>query len=71
MTIPAQERNAHRIDMTVATCKPTLTMSEADFSGAQSVSALRWTSDAKHLYVGANDHNLRIFGLAAAESEAA
>jgi len=39
--------------------------------GKKSVSALRWTSDAKHLYVGAKDHNLRIFGLAAAESEAA
>lgn len=36
----------------------------------QSVSAFRWTSDAKHLYVGSNDHNLRIFGLGA-EGEAA
>ena len=71
MTYHAQERNAHRIDMTVATCKPRITMSEPAFPGAQSVSALRWTSDAKHLYVGANDHNLRIFGVAAAESEAA
>ena len=71
MTYPAQERDAHRINMSVATCKPRITMSKAGFPGAQSVSALRWTSDAKHLYVGAKDHNLRIFGLAAAESEAA
>ncbi|CAL5224503.1 g7199 [Coccomyxa viridis] len=46
----------------------------ADLSGAigkKSVSALRWTSDAKHLYVGSNDHNLRVFGLGAAEETTA
>jgi hypothetical protein len=29
----------------------------------QGVSALKWTHDSRHLFVGSTDHNLRIFGV--------
>jgi hypothetical protein len=37
----------------------------------QWVSAMHWSRDARHLYVGSADHNLRVFGAAAPAAEAA
>jgi hypothetical protein len=38
---------------------------------AQWVSALHWARDARTLYVGSSDHNLRVFGAPAAPMEEA
>lgn len=37
-------------------------------SGAQGVSAVKWGVDARTLFVGAADHNLRIYGVAAGDA---
>jgi hypothetical protein len=46
--------------ITALTCKRWLTDKSV---AAQGVLSLKWGEDAKTLFVGAADHNLRIFGV--------